>query len=325
MISLFKSNKQKADSMKKVVFFDSQRRGALEATLATAANIVTATGNVVKNHFPNLIWCTQLVWVLRYEAEARKQLCQAILEETAKRERFECEWEKGTPTAPAVKLFALKETIERPQPLSEETRINRKLCELKAKDTVATINDMGGAANLDVYLRTGIIYIDKKGQTVIADDAADRLDDFCTLCAETEEQAALVLAIEKMQAAALDLENAYKEICKVNVYSTARREIAARGYEYDQSRYHLTSDKEGEIRLTDEDTAARALITFFGLSRIRRIPKFYNNAGVYAYTTHEAAKLLGRELEALQIRCHYPEYYKTDAYTGSLEVYPKIR
>ncbi len=324
MISLFKSNKQKADSMKKVVFFDSKRREALEANLATTANIVTATGNVVKNHFDNLIWCTQLVWVLRYEAEARKQLCQAILKETAKREGLACEWEKGTPTAPAVKLLALEETIERPQPLSEETRINRKLCELKVKDTLTAIEDIGGAANLEVYLRTGVIYIDKKGQTAIADDAADRLNDFCTLCAETEEQAAFISTVEKMQAAARDLENAYKEICKVNVHPIARREITACGSEYDQSRYRLTSDQNGALRLTAEDTAARALITFFGLSRIRRIPKFYNNAGVYAYTAHDAAKLLGRELEALQIRRYYPEYYKTDAYTGQLEVYPKI-
>lgn len=302
--------------MKKEIFKDETRLKHLEGLLPVAAERVTAAGDAIKKNFPAIAWNTQALWVLAIEPGARNYLCRQILQRAADLAGLICKWEIEDTQAPKVNNVILKDEKERPQPITEEIRLNRKLVELQTKDTRAPILALDGSANLDIFLRTGALYIDKKGQT---QTAPERLEDFCTLYAESKAQAAFVAALENMRKAAQDMSAAYIATLAF-VPKAARPEMSANAGFYMPTLGAL--DKAGNLRLNDDTTPARALIAFFDLAgKTQGEPKYYNFAGLWAYTPKEANALIGCNLESLKMRELYPALYgPTTAKTQQVSV-----
>lgn len=295
--------------MKKAVFIDEARRKSLDVFLQGTADKITAAGNAVKANFPALTWNTLCAVVLHNESAARDYLCRMILDATAERLKLPCYWDEQHPV--------------------EETRLNRKLVDLQARDVYAPIKDFNGVAYLETYLRTGAITINKKGQTVIAEDAAARLDDFCTVYAETEEQARFVAGVERMQRAALELEAAYQDTCATLTAKTHRAALGACAWAYKAAQFGLVPGAAGTIQLTAKDATARALISYFDRTR-DTAPKFYNLAGILAYTGEDAAKAVGRRaaFKLLENASRYYSLYHRQAvdrrYMPDIDTYPAI-
>lgn len=292
-------NEKHVKSMKKAVFLDAARLKSLEATLPVAAERVTAAGDAMRANFPALTWNTRALWVLAFEPAARSYLCQLIKERAATAAGLACAWELGNPEPPKVVNVILPETIERPAPLSEETRFNRRLVELQTQEARAPFLELDGCPNLETYLRTGALYIGRNGETITAPDAGERLAEFCTLYAETKPQADFVAALEGMQAEAAKMSAAYAATL-ATLPAQARKELTANAGFYMPTCGALASG--GQIPLTAKDAAARALISFFGLATARQdaAPKFYNRAGVWNYTAEDARALLGCDLTHLK-------------------------
>lgn len=289
--------------MKKAVIFDAARRAALETFLPDAAAKVTAAGDAVRASFPALTWNTLFVWVLCCEKAAADDLCRQVLEDAASAAGLSCDWDERHP--------------------SEETRINRKLVELQARQTLAALRGLYHLAGLETFLRAGVLRIGSNGETITAQDAAARLDDFCTLNAETKEQAAFVAAWERTQRAALELQAAYTDLCASAQDAAARAELESRAGDYDAAELWA-----GSYYLTAQDAAARALISYFDLSgKTDAAPKFYNLAGVLAYTGKDAAQVIGRQqtFTHLEQYARYRVLYeKPKSRRQSVAVYPAI-
>ena len=288
---------------KQAVFIDAARLKALEENLHFAAEKVTAAGDAMRANFPALTWNTRALWVLAFEPDARAYLCQLIRERAADAAGLSCAWELGNPQPPKIELKimpAYMEMKEPPQPLSEEIKFNRRLVDLQTKEARAPFLGLDGYI-IEPYLRTGALFIDAEGRTQIATDAAERLADFCTLCAETKEQAAFVAALADMQAAAATMANKYAATL-ATLPAQGRKELSANAGFYMPTLGALASG--GQIRITAQDAAARALISFFGLTNARpdAAPKFYNLAGIWDYTAEDARALLGCSLNHLQRR-----------------------
>ena len=183
----------------------------------------------------------------------------------------------------------LRDTAERPQPLSPEIILNRKFIERDTQEARAPFLALDGCGLLP-YLRAGAISIDAKGRT---QTAPERLADYCTLYAETPQQAAFVAALERMQKAAAEMSAAYTAALET-LPAQGRKELSANAGFYLPTLGALAS--LGQIPLTAQDAAPRALITLFGLAASKTAPKFYNLAGIWDYTAADANALLGCNL-----------------------------
>lgn len=325
-----KNNQQKRNIMQKVkVFENAALLKSLAAHLEGTAEKVTAAGDAMRQHFPALPWNNQILWILTFEPDARHFLCRLILERAAEAANMPCAWDIEETPAPAFKpdYFAAKER----QTIDEETRLNRKLVELQTRDARAPFLALDGLAHIGTYLRTGALSIGKKGETITAPDAAERLADFCTLYAETPKQAAFVEGLEKMQRAALDLESAYKDALNATPAGRERTALARLAWQYaTPARFGLTQNDEGFFSIFAKDAAARALITIFRLTGDKGAPKFYNLAGLpKPYTKEDAAKLIGckpGQFKGLRMRTEYPALYARtiDGRALGLNFYPEI-
>ena len=293
-----KRPKNEQKSMKKHVFTDTARLKRLENCLPIAAERVTAAGDAMRAQFPALPWNTRALWVLAFEPGARDYLCKIILQRGADAAGLCCAWDKEDYTPKVVNVI-LPEEVEHPAPLSAEIKLNRKFVERDTETARAPFRGLDAVPELETYLRTGVLSIGKKGETITAPDAAERLEDFCTLYAETDAQAAFVENLEKMQNAAGEMSAAYVKTL-AQLPAQARRHLSANAGFYMPTLGALAQG--GQIALTAKDAAARALITFFNLARpgVEAAPKFYNLAGIWNYTAEDANALIGCKLGGLQ-------------------------
>ena len=293
-----KRPKNEQKSMKKHVFTDAARLKRLGNALPIAAQRVTAAGDAMRAQFPALPWNTRALWVLAFEPGARDYLCKIILQQGAEAAGLCCAWDQEDYT-PRVQNVILKDTIEHPAPLSEETKLNRRLVMMQTKEARAPFLGLDAVPELETLLRTGALSIGKKGETLTAPDAAERLAEFCTLYAETDAQAAFVENLEKMQNAAGEMSAAYVKTL-AQLPAQARQHLSANAGFYMPTLGALAQG--GQIALTAKDAAARALITFFNLARpgVEAAPKFYNLAGIWNYTAEDANALIGCKLGGLQ-------------------------
>ncbi len=285
-----KRPKNKQKSMKKHVFTDTARLKRLENALPIAAQRVAAAGDAMRAQFPALPWNTRALWVLAFEPAAREYLCNEILQRAADAAGMPCEWGREDYTPKVVNII-LPDEVEHPAPLSEETKFNRRLIMMQTKEARAPFLGLDAVPELETLLRTGVLSIGKKGETITAPDAAERLEDFCTLYAETDAQATFVENLEGMRKAAADMSAAYLKTL-AGLPAQARKELAANAGFYMPNLGAIASG--GQIRLAAEDANARALISFFGLARpgVEKAPKFYNRAGVWDYTAEDANALI---------------------------------
>ena len=282
--------------MKQAVFIDTARLERLEHLLPKVAEKVTAAGDAMRAQFPALPWNTRALWILAFEPGAREHLCKIILQRAADAAGLYCAWDRPDVEPPKVQNVILKDTIERPQPLSAEIKLNRKFVERDTETARAPFLALSGLPELETLLRAGALMIGKKGETLTA---PERLADFCTLYAETPQQAAFVENLGRMRDAAANMSAAYLKTL-AGLPAQARKELSANAGFYMPTLGALAQG--GQIALTAEDAAARALITFFNLARpgVEPAPKFYNLAGVWNYTAEDANALIGCKLGALQ-------------------------
>lgn len=279
--------------MKEKVFVFEAKRQELTAGLSDAVARVSALGEVVKAVLPRVSFGVPFLWALMDCEHARpfyplrQLLTDEILNQSAKESGLKCGpgW--------SIRTRGYVEVVP-PQPLlddlSDDVRLNRKFVELQCKKEADALRSF----KIDeAYLRAGVIVIDKNGNAKPAQDAAARLEDFCTLYAETEDQAAFVACVERLQRAALDLEQAYKATCASLPAEGAHRDALERcDWYYRPGQFELTPSAAGTIRLTDQDAAARALISYFDRDQ-DTAPKFYNRAGVLPIGPAELYEITG--------------------------------
>lgn len=287
--------------MKKQVYFNAARREALGARLAEAAATITAAGDTFRELFPSLAWNTRALWVLAFEPEAREHYCKEILKREEEATRLPCRWDynpqpfrpgydmPGAPAAPT------------PEPLPEAIRLNRKFVEIRTQQTRERIQALGSIPFLWDYLRAGVLSIGRKGETITAKNAGALLDEFCTLFAEGREQVEFVEKVEALQAAALALSQAFGKLGEAAQGGRFASLLEHCASDYDAARLDLLAESRlfypfARIRLLEKDAAARALITFFDLERTEKRPKFYNEAGGWAYERKDAEEAAGFEL-----------------------------
>lgn len=276
--------------MKEKVFVFEAKRQELTAGLSDAVARVSALGEVVKAVLPRVSFGVPFLWALmdtRPFYTLRQLLTDEILNQSAKESGLKC----GPVWGERVRGYA---EVVPPHPLldnlSDDVRLNRKFVELQCRKEAGVLRSF----KIDeAYLRAGVIVIDKNGNVKPAKDAAARLEDFCTLYAETEEQATFVAGLERMQRAALDLEQAYKDTCaSLPAEGAHRAALEACTWDYDPDQFGLTPSAAGTIRLTDQDAAARALISYFDRNQ-DTAPKFYNRAGVLPIGPAELYEITG--------------------------------
>lgn len=276
--------------MKEKVFVFEAKRQELTAGLSDAVARVSALGEVVKAVLPRVSFGVPFLWALmdtRPFYTLRQLLTDEILNQSAKESGLKC----GPGWGERVRGYA---EVVPPHPLldnlSDDVRLNRKFVELQCRKEAGVLRSF----KIDeAYLRAGVIVIDKNGNVKPAKDAAARLEDFCTLYAETEEQATFVAGLERMQRAALDLEQAYKDTCaSLPAEGAHRAALEACTWDYDPDQFGLTPSAAGTIRLTDQDAAARALISYFDRDQ-DTAPKFYNRAGVLPIGPAELYEITG--------------------------------
>lgn len=281
--------------MKEKVFVFEAKRQELTAGLSDAVARVSALGDVVKAVLPRVSFGVPFLWALMDCEHARpfyplrQLLTDEILNQSAKESGLKCGPGWGEKTRGYVEVLVRSDAHPLAY-LSDDVRLNRKFVELQCKKEADALRSF----KIDeAYLRAGVIVIDKIGNAKPAKDAAARLDDFCTLYAETEDQATFVAGLERMQRAALDLEQAYKDTCaSLPAEGAHRAALEACTWDYDPDQFGLTPSAAGTIRLTDQDAAARALISYFDRDQ-DTAPKFYNRAGVLPIGPAELYEITG--------------------------------
>ena len=221
-----------------------------------------------------------------HEYRFKRYLSDRLLNDAAEESGLNCGpgWDERTSRYVEMKV-AMLASVHPLANLSDDARLNRKFVETQHRAATGKIDGFKIDA---AYLRTGALSIGENGETITAPDAAQRLEEFCTLYAETKEQSAFVAKLAELTAAAVSLEKTYKDFCDLAPTKAGREALRRNLWRYDHGRFDLT-DAHGTCGTAlhyadDKDAAARALITFFGLSgKTDTAPKFYNLANVPAY------------------------------------------
>ena len=160
--------------------------------------------------------------------------------------------------------------------ISDDVRLNRKIVELECGETARYLQFFGLDRD---YLRMGAFDFDEEGTVKPVSDAAAKIGVFCTLYADSREQADFVKSLSMLRAAADDLWEAFSDTCGKIPNIRYKRLFAQCANDYTPSEMRVMNTYGMErISIADEDTIPRVLITFFERTTDRS-PKFYNRAG----------------------------------------------
>ena len=304
------------------IYFNKKLYHHLKTFLPVFAERVTAAGKVVKKHLPTIPWNSRTLWIVCGEEAVRRYFCDELNRLEAKQQKLECEWGRREPGPGYInpETSALWHDVldHQPEPLSPEVKRNRRFVMDNTRPDREAIIALGWNELADAYLRTSSVTIGDKGKTVIARDAEDRLKDFCTLCAETEEQAVFVEAVTKVKVQADALASSFAELCDVTPSSHDLKRLATG---YDPARLPLIP-VEGSvpIPLFAPNAIARALISFFNLApSVLGSPKFYNRAGYWPYFPADVEAVTdGRVTDTSGARNRVPELYGYPSRTSTV-------
>lgn len=294
------------------LYFNTNLFKTLKTFLPTFADRVTAAGKVMQKHFPSIPWNTRTLWLVCGEEAVRRYICDELNRQEAKKQKLECEWGRREPGPGYIdpKASALwHEVIDRqPEPLSPETTKNRRFVTWNTKTDREAIMVLAWNELADAFLRTAAVTIGDKGRTAVARDAETRLKDFCTIRVETEEQAAFVEAVTKVQDLADALASSFEDLCDTIPDAGEVRRLAAG---YDPAKLPLIPTERGSIPLCAPHAVARALVTFFRLgTSVLGDPKFYNRAGFWAYLPADVGAVTGGKVtDTSDARNRVPELY----------------
>lgn len=289
-----------------VIFVKDRLLNDLLDGIETAANKMTRLGAVIKSR-TSLTWSVSLAWVILKSPAVRKHLSGTITLRADEVRELECSAEERARIAELLKLarkghFRIMEDFATVDPSSD-------FAELKEMTT---------------YLRTGVITIDKHGNTVIAKNAKELLTAYCSVIVETDAEAAFVEKAREMQQYDGDMKAARQKLIEAHRELVAlakdRKGSAAKYLGYSENAPAMREvNLSEEIRLSSDSAVWRALVTFVKPSRGEKDgPRFYNSVGIPTYDLTQVYALTGYRPEATPaLRHQYAELYKDVPYRGA--------
>lgn len=285
----------------KTIFVKDKLLTELENNIQDAAALVTETGEVIKNNFPNVKWSVALLWILTQKAEVRDYFCRELAKRAAAANGLSCE-------------YGSKNAANLPQSIIDNRRINEAMI-AKELGTIKRLgrlaNSADGLKNLSTYLRTGALYIDADGWTIIDDKAADLLKTYCSVTVENKTEAAFVATVEKMREAAASIKQAHGKLAELAATPQGKKDIADCDYMADRL---LVGSR---LRLSSDSAVWRALVTFVAVHRTKDVARFFNGVGIPKYSVSEVYALTGYlPAPTPGLRIKYPDLYKNVAFRG---------
>ncbi len=289
----------------KTIFIKDLLLQELTNDIQEVANVVTEIGEVVKKRFPELKWNTALLWVLVQNYEVRNYFMHEIARRNANANGFDCAYK---PFGEIDAIDKMSDTV-REQRRFNEMLISRDTRVIKSLDLIS--KNLGNLKNLSTYLRTGALYIDEDGYVIIADNAKQLLQAYCSVTAENKNELAFVAKIEAMKEAAIKIKQLQVELSALAAKSKGKKSIADSCYAVERL---LVAEN---MRLTSDSVTWRALVTFLATYRSKDTPRFFNTVGIPAFDAENIYNVSGYLWPATPgLRMRYPQLYKNVDYRG---------
>lgn len=277
--------------MKEKIYTSEQMRRNLENGLNNAARKLEALQKVAARDLPGSVWCNNFIWALAQYPDIKFPYRERILKDKAAQLGLICDFG-------AVLV-------------SEDVKLNRKLVELEARQSLEAISEFLRLSDIHTYLRAGAIYIDEKGTVKIAADASKLIETFCSVYIESAKEKAFIDRLNALQGTAKRLEELHSEF--VNSIEVPGGKEAAKWC----TRYYMSDRFElvQGLHLNAPNMIWRAFIAFCTSIRKNDSPHFYNKAGIPEISVAELYKLTGYKPDATpELRIKFPELYKDEPY-----------
>lgn len=277
--------------MKEKIYTSEQMRRNLENGLNNAARKFETLQKVASQDLPGSVWCNNFIWALVQYPDIKFHYRERILKDKAAQLGLICDFGATL--------------------VSEDVKLNRKLVELEARQSLETISEFLRLSDIHTYLRAGAIYIDEKGTVKIAADASKLIETFCSVYIESTKEKAFIDRLNALQGTAKRLEELHSEF--VNSIEVPGGKEAAKWC----TRYYMSDRFElvQGLRLNARNMIWRAVIAFCTRIRKNDSPHFYNKAGIPEISVAELYRLTGYKPDATpELRIKFPELYKDEPY-----------
>ena len=275
----------------KIYTYESLRRRMQEG-ISGAANRLTELKAVIESDCKAARWGAGFVWALHQYPEVRDYLCDNIRKDAAEREGLNCDY--GAPA------------------FSEEIRFNRKFVEMRTGKVTKAITGFVLDADLAAYLRIGAIYFSKGGAIEIAANAAELIEDYCSVYIENGREKALYERIRALQASAKALQEAHSNFIASLDDAVARKTADAYKWRFSPDKIYISES----LPLNSENVVWRTFITYCAQLRKASKPHFYNEEGTPNLSIAELYEATGYKPEATaELRYKFPALYANEPYS----------
>lgn len=271
--------------MKRTKFYTNEAlKNSFISALETSAKRIDELGAVVRAETPRAKWGTEYVWTLTQNEAARQHLAGVLLRNEAAR----------------LNLFYPDRKDD--APITAEQRFDMRLAERKAADKIDFAYYFNGAILSDL-LRMGALSVDGNGAAKIADDAAARIDDFCTIYFESEKEAEFVQRFNELKDAAASLEKAFKAVHELAANPDGKYNISLGAWDYDVNSFVLGNPRGDHVKLLAEGAAVDAFLLFQMPRTSGRAdtPHYYNKVSCVKLSGANLSTIFGIEIKPFAI------------------------
>ena len=277
--------------MKEKIYTSEQMRRNLENGLNNAARKLETLQKVAARDLPGSVWCNNFIWALAQYPDIKIPYRERILKDKAAQLGLICDFGAAL--------------------VSEDVKLNRKLVELEARQSLETVSEFLRLSDIHTYLRAGAIYIDEKGTVKIATDASKLIESFCSVYIESAKEKAFIDRLNALQSTAKRMEELHSDFVN-SIEVPGGKEAANWCVRYYMSdRFELVQG----LRLNARNMIWRAVIAFCTRIRKNDSPHFYNKAGIPEISVAELYRLTGYKPDATpELRIKFPELYKDEPY-----------
>lgn len=277
--------------MKEKIYTSEQMRRNLENGLNNAARKLETLQKVAARDLPGSVWCNNFIWALAQYPDIKFPYRERILKDKAAQLGLVCDFGATL--------------------VSEDVKLNRKLVELEARQSLETVSEFLRLSDIHTYLRAGAIYIDEKGTVKIATDASKLIESFCSVYIESAKEKAFIDRLNALQSTAKRMEELHSDFVN-SIEVPGGKEAANWCVRYYMSdRFELVQG----LRLNARNMIWRAVIAFCTRIRKNDSPHFYNKAGIPEISVAELYRLTGYKPDATpELRIKFPELYKDEPY-----------
>ena len=288
-----------------VIFIKDRLLNDLLSGIDAAADKMARLGSVISQR-TSLTWSVPLAWVILKSPAVRKYLENTLRLTGDEARQLDCSDEERSKIAELLQLaqkgrFHVVEDFVRIDPA----------------------DDFADLKEITTYLRTGAITVDKQGRTVKAKNAADLLAAYCTVSADTAQEAEFVSKVREMQSLDAQIKTA-----RQNLMNSHREFIQLAKSRQGEASNHLAASYtkttreiclSDEIRLNSDSAVWRSLITYLKPARgTDDGPRFYNRVGIPGFGWDKVFELSGyRPAATPALRYRYPELYKDVPFRGT--------